>query len=106
MSINQFTVLLGVLLLAWIALNTAWYFRDKKASKAALTRLEQHPEDLVIAHLEDDDPLMLTVQFRGEQPIRLISAPGLVLVRVFEELRNTAPQAFRRVTRGGRDVPL
>jgi hypothetical protein len=106
MDITTFTVLVCIALVGWIIFIVGRVFHYDKLSKATLARVEAHPEDIVMAHLVDEDPLELTLQFRGEQPIVMTSVRGVAVVRLFDRIGVIAPQAFRRMTRGGRDMPF
>lgn len=82
----------------------AW--RMEHQSKAAVKRLEAHPQEVEMAVLVDEDPLRLSVQFRGGMLVPLYTIRGVAAVRMFDHIAVIAPQAVRQMTRGGKQVKL
>jgi hypothetical protein len=104
MTPNLFMALCLLALLVWFGYIIVTIFRSEKLSKATLTRIEEHPQDIDRVRLMDQDRIYISVRFRGEDDVELTIA-GLAAVRLYDKLGIIAPQAIRTVTRGGKPVP-
>lgn len=89
--------------LVWFGYLIRTVFRNEKLSKVTLTRIEEHPQDIDRVRLMDQDRIYISVRFRGEDDVDLTIC-GLAAVRLYDKLGDTAPQAIRTVTRGGKPV--
>lgn len=97
--------LLAVMIGALVA-STMHVFRNDKNSRQALLRVNNEPQNLESVELVDEDRLYMIVSFRGEKPIHASTLRGLGAVRLYDRLAELAPQASRKVIRGGQEVVL
>lgn len=101
MSIALLAIMIGVLVFI-----TVRVFRNDKESRQALERINNEPENIQALELVDEDRLYVIVTFRGEKPIHTSTLRGLGAVRLYDRLAEIAPQATRKVSRGGQEVVL
>ena len=101
MSIALLAVMIGALVFI-----TVRVFRNDKESRQALQRVNNEPNNIEALELVDEDRLYMVVTFRGEKPIHATTLRGLGAVRLYDRLAELAPQATRKVLRGGQEVVL
>ena len=101
MSIAVLALMIGALVFI-----TVRVFRNDKESRQALERVNNEPQNLQSVELVDEERLYMIVTFRGEKPVHTSTLRGLGAVRLYDRLSELAPQATRKVLRGGQEVVL
>jgi len=101
MSIALLALMIGALVFI-----TVRVFRNDKESRQALQRVNNEPNNIEALELVDEDRLYMVVTFRGEKPTHATTLRGLGAVRLYDRLAELAPQATRKVLRGGQEVVL